>query len=156
MKGRTTTLGLKCLVLAVTLAALAMPAVQARAATSDRGSATIGLRTEGQTASGKASQHHLARKQLEQGSASYFWVDAGITAGVLVGFFVLGLWGDVVIGGLIAGVGFLGAGAALIARKAYVRGRQALGRKTPCDAPTPEAPTAGTEAYAGLLRGTRL
>jgi hypothetical protein len=69
---------------------------------------------------------------------------------------VLGLWGDVAIGGLIVGVASLGAGAALIARKGCVRGREAFRREAASDTPTSEAPTAGAQAYAGLPRGTKL
>ena len=44
--------------------------------------------------------------------------DAMIGAGIVVGVLFLGLWGDVAIGALIVGVALLGAGAALVVRKA--------------------------------------
>ncbi len=156
MNGGKRSLNLKCLTLAVALAVLAAAPIQARAATSVRGSATIGVGAEGRAASGKATLH-FPRNQLraKQSTASYFWVDAGIAAGVFAGFVVFGLWGDVAIGGLIFGVGVLGAGAVLTARKACARGRQAF-RRAASDTPTSEAPTAGAQAYAGLPRATRL
>ena len=46
-------------------------------------------------------------------------VDAIIGAGIVAAVLLLGLWGDVAIGALIAGVAVLGAGAALIVRKTY-------------------------------------
>ena len=157
MKGRRLSLELKCLALAVALAVLAAPTVQASAATSVPGAATTALRAEERAANGKASPQNLARNQLppKQSTASYFWADAGIAAGVLAGFVALGLWGDVAIGGLIVGVALLGAGAAQIARTACVRGRAAFRREASSQTPTPEAPTARAQAYAGLPRGTR-
>lgn len=150
-------LDLRCLALAVALAALAAPTLSATAATSVRGSATTALHAEGRAAIGKAGPDQLALEQLrpKQSSASYFWADVGIAAGVLAGFVVLGLWGDVAIGGLIVGVALLGSGAALIGRTACVRGREAFGREASSQTPTPAAPTPRARAYAGLPRGTR-
>jgi hypothetical protein len=158
MKSRKTSLNLKCLTLAVALAVLATQTVQAGAATNVRESATTGLRAEGRAANGKASPQHLARNQLrpKQSTASYFWAEAGIAAGVLAGFVVLGLWGDVAIGGLIFGVWSLGAGAVLTARKTCARGREAFGREAVSATPTSEVPTAGAQPYVGLPGGTRL
>jgi hypothetical protein len=47
---------------------------------------------------------------------------------VLVGFLVLGLWGDVAVGGLIIGIELLASGAALTARKARACARNAFAR----------------------------
>jgi hypothetical protein len=155
VKGRSTSLELKGLALAVALAVLAAPTVQARAATSVPRSVTTALRAEERATIGKADRRQVAREQLRlTSSASYFWADAGIAAGVLAGFVVLGLWGDVAIGGLIVGVALLGARAALIARKACLLGREAFVREAPPHTPTPEAPTPRPQTYAELPRGT--
>jgi hypothetical protein len=61
---------------------------------------------------------------------------------VLAGIVVLGLWGDVAIGGLIFGIAALGAGAVLTARKA--RGCGAFRREAAADTSISDAPTAGT------------
>jgi hypothetical protein len=124
VKGRKISLNATWLTLAVAFAVLAAPTVQARAATNGPGTAMTVLRPNG-AAGGQASPDQLARKQLlpKQGSASYFWAEAGVAAAVLAGLLMLGLWGDLAIGGLIVGVGLLASGAALIARKASLRAR---------------------------------
>jgi hypothetical protein len=143
VKGRKTSLSLECLGLAAAVAVLSAPMVQARA-----GSAMTGLSAEGRAASVTVGSHNLARTQLhpKQNSASHFWADAGILAGVLAGIVVLGLWGDVAIGGVIFGVAALGAGALLTARKA-ARARKAFRREAAADTSISDAPTAGTQPY---------
>lgn len=146
MKGRKTSLSLKCLGLAAAVAVLAAPTLQTSAATNIRGSAMTGPRAEGRAASVTVGSHHLARTQPrpKPRSASHFWADAGILAGVLAGIVVLGLWGDVAIGGLIFGIAALGAGAVLTARKVYARGCGAFRREAAADTSISDAPTAGT------------
>ncbi len=123
MTGRKTSRKLKCLALALALAGLAAPMVQARAATkmpatatNVPGTATTFLRADG-AASGS---DQFAWKQLSRkgSSTSYFWAEAGIAAAVLVGFVVLGLWGDAAIGGLIFGVVVVPSRVAPICREA--------------------------------------
>jgi hypothetical protein len=63
------------------------------------------------------SQHTGPNQRPHSSGKSYFWAEASIAAGVLAGIFVLGLWGDVAIGGVILGLQLLCAGAGLAARK---------------------------------------
>jgi hypothetical protein len=156
VKGRKTSRNLKCLTLAIAIAVLAAPTVQAGTATSVRGSAAS-LRTEGSATGGNAKPQVLARTQLppKRTTTSYFWAEAGVAAAVLAAFVVLGLWGDVLIGGLFFGIGALGGGVALTARKACARAREAVGRDPASDKPASEAPVSSAQAYAGLPRTTR-
>jgi hypothetical protein len=97
------------------VALLAAPAAQAAAASSRP--VTPGAPT--------AARHVEPRQVQRNGSGkSYFWSDAAIAGAVLAGIVVLGLWGDVVIGGAIFGIQLFCAGAAIAARKvgAHARG----------------------------------
>jgi predicted lipid-binding transport protein (Tim44 family) len=114
-------LHLKCLTAAVAVALLAAPTVQAAAA----GSGPVMRRLHSVT----AAQHVEANQVQPNGSGkSSFWSDAAIAGGVLAGILVLGLWGDVAIGGLILGLQLLCAGAALCSRKVVARAREASRR----------------------------
>jgi hypothetical protein len=79
---------------------------------------------------------------MERSGVSYFWEEAGIAAAVLTGFVLLGLWGDLAIGGLVWGIGALIAGASVIARNADSYVRQAFRAETASSTVTPEAPDA--------------
>lgn len=115
-------LELKCLTAAVAVAFLATPTVQVAAANSKPvtpGGPAVELRPV------TAAQHVEPNQLQPHGSGkSYFWSDAAITLGVLASIVVLGLWGDVAIGGAILSIELLCAGAAIAARKVgdYARG----------------------------------
>jgi hypothetical protein len=119
-------LELKCLTAAVVVALLAAPTVQAAAANSrpvTRGGPATELRSV------TAAQHLEPNRVQPNGSGkSYFWSDAAIAGGVLAGILVLGLWGDVAIGGAILGIQFLCAGAAIAGRKVGAHAREASRR----------------------------
>jgi hypothetical protein len=106
---------LKCLTAVAAVAFLAAPTVQAVAANSRPGTRG-GLATDLRSVT---PPQHLELNQMQpKGSAkSYFWSDAAITGGVLAGIVVLGLWGDLAIGGAILAIQLLCAGAAIAARK---------------------------------------
>lgn len=111
-------LHLKCLTAAVAVALLAAPTVQAGAASS-RPVMRAGLHSV------TAAQHVEANQvQPNRSGKSSFWSDAAVAGGVLAGIVVLGLWGDVAIGGLILGLQLLCAGAASGARKVVPRARE--------------------------------
>jgi hypothetical protein len=105
-------LQLKCLTAAVAVALLAVPTVQAAAATSHPVVHSVTVQ-------------HVEPNQVQPSGKSYFWSDVAIGAGVLAGIVVLGLWGDVAIGGLIVGIQLLCASAALGARKVAAHARKA-------------------------------
>jgi hypothetical protein len=119
-------LELKCLTAAVAVALLAAPTVQAAAANS-RPVTRDGLATELRSVT--AAQHvEPKHAQLNGSGKSYFWTDAAIVGGVLAGILVLGLWGDVAIGGVILGIELLCAGAAIAARRVSAHAREASRR----------------------------
>jgi hypothetical protein len=135
MKRARRSLDLKCLTVAVAVALLAAPSVQAAATNDVREPARTGSRTELHSVT--APQH----PGPSNGSAkSYFWTEASITAAVLAGIVVLGLWGDVAIGGVIFGVQLLCAGAALPARKVVARAREGSRRVGQVGGSSPVAP----------------
>jgi hypothetical protein len=119
-------LHLKCLTAAVAVA-LFVGATGQAAAGNSRPVTHGGLATELHSVT--AAQHVEANQlQLNGSGKSLFWSDAAIVGGVLAGIVVLGLWGDVAIGGLILGLQLLFAAAALGARKLVARAREALRR----------------------------
>jgi hypothetical protein len=95
---------LKCLTAAIAVALLAAPTV--RAATAD---------------SRPVTRAKPAMVQPTGSAKSYSWSDAAVAGGVLAGIVVLGLWGDVAIGGAILGIQLLCAGAAIAARRVSAR-----------------------------------
>jgi hypothetical protein len=113
---------LKCLTAAVAVA-LAAPAVQAAASSLPvaRGGVARELRSATPT-------RHADPKQGQPDGKAHFWSDAAIAGGVLAGIVVLGLWGDVAIGGVILGIQLLCAGTAIAARKASAHARGASRR----------------------------
>jgi hypothetical protein len=117
---------LKCLTAAVAVALLAAPTIEVVAANSrpaTRGGLAIELRSV------TAAQHVEPDQMQPKGSGkSYFWSDAAITGGVLVGIVVLGVWGDVAIGSAILVIQLLCAGAAIAARMVRAYGREASRR----------------------------
>jgi hypothetical protein len=108
-------LELKCLTATVAVALLAAPTIQAAAANS-RPATRGGLATELRSVT---AAQHLEPKQVQPTASgkSYFWSDTAITGSVLMGIVVLGLWGDLAIGGAILGIQLLCAAAAIAARK---------------------------------------
>lgn len=98
---------------AVAVALLTASTVQAAAAASSRPV----------THEARAAELGSAQTQPMGSGKSYFWSDVAITGGVLAGIVVLGLWGDVVVGGTILGIQLLCAGAAIAARKVKAAGR---------------------------------
>ena len=142
MKGRKTSINLSCLTLAATIAILAAPTMEARAATHVSAPVTSRLTTE---ASAVTSPPHLNPNQGTRPAVkSYFWSETGTVAGVLAGILVLGLWGHVAIGGMIFAVSALCEGAAKVARKAGVHARKTHRPVAASDTPSPEAPAAGS------------
>src|SRR5262249_4998259 len=143
-----TSLSLKWLAIALTLAVLAAPTVRARAAGSIRGSATTASLREVPTAGPKAGSRHVIQNQYpsKRSTASYLWAVPGIAAAVPAGLLLLGLWGDVAIGGVLAGIVLLTAGAGLTVRKTYVRVRRGFGGGSSHGTPTDEQPMFGARA----------
>jgi hypothetical protein len=117
-------LELKCLTAAVAVALLAAPTVQAGAANS-RPVTGSGLATEPRSVTAAQHVEPTKQAQLNGSGKSYFWTDAAIVGGVLAGILVLGLWGDVAIGGVILGIELLCAGTAIAARKVGAHAREA-------------------------------
>jgi hypothetical protein len=115
-------LELKCVTAAVAVALLAAPTVPAAAANS-RPVTRGGLATELRSVT-PAKHVESDQMQPKASGKSYFWIDAAITGGVLAGIVVLGLWGDLAIGGAILGTELLCAGAAIAARKVGPRARR--------------------------------
>lgn len=137
MKGRKTSISLKCLTLAAAIAVLAAPPMQARAATGVGGPVTTRLTTEASSVTG--SRHLNPNQGPRHGGKSYFWPETGIVAGVLAGTLLLGLWGDVAIGGIIFAVQALCEGAATAARKARAHAGKTMRPVVVSDTPSSEA-----------------
>jgi predicted lipid-binding transport protein (Tim44 family) len=117
---------LKCLATVVAVALLAAPTVQAAAAndtpvTRDGSAAELRSMTAGRQAEPNQARPYRSGK-------SYLWSDTAMLGGVLAGIVVLGLWGDVAIGGAILGIQLLCVGAAIAARKAGAHARKASRR----------------------------
>jgi hypothetical protein len=94
------------------LAAPTIQAVEANSRPATHGGPATELRSV------TAAQHLEPNQMQPKGSAkSYFWSYAAITGGVLAGIVVLGLWGDLAIGGAILCIQLLCGGAAIAARK---------------------------------------
>ena len=119
-------LELKSLMAAVAVALLAAPTIQVAAANSrpvTHGGRAAELRSVTDAGHGKPNQ-----MQPNGSGKSYFWIDAAITGAVLAGIVMLGLWGDLVIGGAILGIQLLCAGAAIAARQVGAYARRASRR----------------------------
>lgn len=144
MKTKRTSLNLKRLTIVVTLAVLAAAPVHATAASTIRGSASTVVRGELAGTGRKADSPQLTRNQLppKLPSASYFWIDAGVLAAVLAGLVLLGLWGDVAVGGIVFGIWVIAAAVCLAIRKAYVHIRHAFADDTASSTTSSEARTA--------------
>jgi hypothetical protein len=123
MKGTRRSHYLKALTVAAALALPAATTVGAAAANGLPGPAP-GPTAELPSVSGP-QQLGPNRVQPKGSGKSYFLTEASVAAAVLAGFIVLGLYGDVAIGGVIFAVQLACASAARAARKVGTLAREA-------------------------------
>ncbi len=139
MKGTRRPHYLKALTVGVALALPAAPTVGSAAANGLPGPAPTGPTTELPSVAGP-QQLGPNRVQSKGDGKSYFLTEASVAAAVLAGFIVLGLYGDVAIGGVIFAVQLACASAERAARKVGTLARDASPQMQHVAGSAPPAP----------------
>ena len=85
------------------------------------GNAVVAVRSSGRATFRRVQEAGRPSGAKQAGTAAsrggLGWREMGIGAGILIGIFLFGLWGDVVVGAVVVAVAALaGAGATLVAR----------------------------------------